>query len=119
MKFESKFLESRRLYLRPLEETDARGPYPTWLNDELACRGNSHHVRPYTRRQAVQYINEVTQNPSCLVLAVVLKKGRRHIGNIALNHIHPLYRSAEFSVLLGDTGQWGRGYGLEAARLLF
>lgn len=53
-----------------------------------------------------------------LVLAVVLDDGQRHIGNIALNRIHPIYRSAEFAILLGDSAEWGKGYGLEAGRLV-
>jgi RimJ/RimL family protein N-acetyltransferase len=112
------FLVGKALYLRPLSVDDADGPYPGWLNDANVCRGNSHHVYPYAREAAIEYIERAANSHEDLILAIVLKTGDRHIGNIALQRIHWVSRSAEFAILLGDTGQWGKGYGLEAARLL-
>jgi RimJ/RimL family protein N-acetyltransferase len=114
-----RFLQGARLYLSPLEEADLAGPYPAWLNDETACRGNSHHVFPYSLAQAAAYVRSVSQARDELVLAIVLNDADTHIGNVALSRIHPVYRSAEFSILLGDTREWGKGYGREAAELLF
>lgn len=113
-----KFIEGERLCLRPLVEEDADGPYPAWLNDSEVCKGNSHGVYPYSRTQAIEYIQYAATASDELILAVDLKDGGRHIGNIALQRIHKIYRSAEFSILLGDRNEWGKGYGLEAGRLL-
>lgn len=113
------FLAGERVCLRPLRETDADGPYADWLNDAEACRGNSHHIFPYTRAEALDYIRQSAARRDALVLAVTLKADGRHIGNIALQHIHPVNRSAEFSILIGDRTAWGQGYGLEAAQLVF
>jgi [ribosomal protein S5]-alanine N-acetyltransferase len=113
------FLEGPRLTLRPLSAEDAEGAYPGWLNDAHVSQGNSHHTRPYSRAQARAYIEQSRRPGSdSVVLAIVLKRGRRHIGNIALTHLHPVHQTAEFSILLGDATQWGHGYGVEAARLL-
>lgn len=113
------FLAGSRLILRPLSPADAEGAYPGWLNDAHICQGNSHHTRPYSRAQARDYI-EKSRQPGAdgVILAIELKRGARHIGNIALTQIHSIHRTAEFSILLGDASQWGKGYGLEAARLL-
>lgn len=113
------FLTGERVSLRPLIEADADGPYVTWFNDAEVCRGNSHHVFPYTREQALSYIRQSTQGREMLVLAIVLKGDQRHIGNIALQGIHSLNRSAEFAIVIGDKSTWGQGYGHEAAALLF
>ncbi len=113
-----RFLQGARLYLAPLDDADLDGPYPAWLNDEQVCRGNSHHVYPYSRAQAAEYIRAGSKAAGELVLAIRLNDGDKHIGNIALSRIHPIYRSAEFSILLGDAEEWGRGYGREAAELL-
>jgi [ribosomal protein S5]-alanine N-acetyltransferase len=113
-----RFLEGDELYLRALEERDVDGPYPAWLNDAEACAGNSHHTFPYTRARALDYVRATRGSDTELVLAVVLKDGNRHIGNIALSAIHLVYRSAQFSILLGDKSAWGKGYGAAAARLL-
>lgn len=112
------FLKGKQLYLRPLLESDAQGPYVSWFNDEEVCRGNSHHVFPYTPEMALAYIRTAAQGQDKLVLAILLDKDDRHIGNIALQHIHPIYRSAEFSIVIGDKSAWNKGYAKEAARLL-
>lgn len=112
------FLEGQRIYLRGLTDADASGDYPAWLNDAEVSRGNSHHVFPYSREAALDYIRQIRQSATSLALAIVLREDHRHIGNITLQSIHPIYRSAEFAVLIGDKAGWGKGYGLEAGRLV-
>lgn len=113
------FLVGDRIYLRALYETDAWGPYPTWFNDEETCRGNSHHVYPYTPEQALEYIRHANQSRQDLVLAIVRKEDDQHIGNIALHHISPVYRSAEYAIVIGEKVDRGKGYSKEAGRILF
>ena len=112
------FLAGERLYLRSLVEADAEGSYVTWFNDEDVCGSNSHHVFPYTSEDALAYIRHAVRTRDDLILALVLCGGDRHIGNIALQNIHPVYRSAEFSIAIGEKTAWGKGYGKEAGRLL-
>lgn len=99
-------------------EADADGAYPGWLNDAEVCRGNSHHVFPYTREGALAYIRQAAQTRDSLILAVILRDGHRHIGNIALQDIHPLNRSAELAILIGERDVWGSGFAHEAAELI-
>ncbi|MEQ1760507.1 MAG: GNAT family protein [Vicinamibacterales bacterium] len=112
------FLEGRRITLRPLVASDADGAYPQWLNDPEICAGNSHHVQPYSRDQARTYIAQSQDLLRDLVLAIVVTQDDAHIGNISLSGIHPIYRKAEFSILVGARSHWGQGYGEEAGRLL-
>ncbi|MDD1663878.1 MAG: GNAT family N-acetyltransferase [Methanomicrobiales archaeon] len=112
------FLTGPRLYLRPLELADCEGPYLDWFNDEEVCRGNRHHTFPYTPEKAREYVGMTRSSTDELVLAIVDRKEETHIGNIALQQIHSIYRSAEFSIIIGDKGSWGKGYGTEAGRLL-
>lgn len=118
MSKEPPFLQGERLYLRALSEDDAAGAYVEWFNDADVCLGNSHHVFPYTREAALEYIRRVRGTRDQLTLAMVLRADERHIGNLALQNIHPVYRTAEFSIVLGDKQLWGQGYGREAGRLL-
>jgi RimJ/RimL family protein N-acetyltransferase len=99
-------------------EADADGPYVSWFNDADTCRGNSHHVRPYSAADARAYIARVAAAPDQLVLAIVRREDGRHIGNIALQAINPVYRTAELSIMVGERDAWGQGYASEAARLL-
>lgn len=112
------FIEGKRLYLRALEESDANGNYPSWLNNEAVCKENSHHIYPYTRENAVSYIRSINSSQSHLVLAIVLKNQQQHIGNIALQSINHLNRSADLSILIGEMDAWGQGYAKEAASLI-
>ena len=112
------FLSGEKVYLRRLRESDAQGPYPSWFNDEEVCRGNSHHVFPYSQEQALAYIRE-NQGTDCrLVLAIARKEDGAHIGNIALDNINYFNRTAALTIIVGDKAAWGKGYGREAALLI-
>ena len=112
------FLEASDIYLRPLHADDANGPYPFWLNDDEVCRGTSHHIYPYTKKSASEYIEQANAATHALILAIVTKNNNKHIGNIALQQINWVYRRAEFAILLGDKSIWGKGYGYQAAKLI-
>lgn len=111
-------LEGEQLYLRPIEERDAEGNYPHWLNDPDVCRYNSHGDVTYTRAMAQAYIASVTDNPAYAVFAICLRKDSRHVGNIALQQISAKNRSAEFAILIGEPSVYGKGIGYEAGKLL-
>jgi [ribosomal protein S5]-alanine N-acetyltransferase len=112
------FLEAKRLYLRSLAETDAAEPYVSWFNDQEVCAGNSHHVFPYTSADAATYVAHARSTRDALILAIVLWEGHTHIGNIALQSIHSVHRTAEFAIVIGDKTAWGKGYAKESGRLL-
>src|SRR5262249_39270580 len=51
-------------------------------------------------------------------LAIILKEGDRHIGNIKLGPIQWIHRFADIGLLIGEKDCWGRGYATEAIRLV-
>lgn len=112
------FLLGENVYLRALRDEDAEGPYGGWFNDEEVCLGNSHHVFPYTKEAALEFIRAVHKRRDCLVLAIAGRADNRHIGNISLQNIDPVHRAAEFAILIGDRASWGKGFGKEAGKLL-
>jgi len=115
------FLVGERVYLRQLVASDADGPYPTWFNDAEVCAANSHGVYPYNADQAAEYIAwsiAAARAGTDLVLAICTIADDIHIGNVALQNIHPIYRSADFAIVIGDKRAWGRGLGTEAAQLI-
>lgn len=112
------FLESERLILRPLQESDVEGDYAVWLNDPEVCSGNSHALFPVSREALLSYVRRVGNSPSDVVLAIILRSDGRHIGNVSLQSIHWVNRSAELAILLGAKDCWGQGYGEEAARMM-
>jgi ribosomal-protein-alanine N-acetyltransferase len=110
------FLLGERVALRALTLADVDGPYLEWFNDPEVCRLNSHHVFPYTRPEALQWVENLGGRRDAIVLAITMDG--RHVGNISLQGIDPVSRSAELAIVLGDRSVWGQGIGLEAARLL-
>lgn len=111
------FIEGRRIHLRVLQPSDVDGNYINWFNDAEVCRYNSHHVYPYTKSDAQEYIEKVRKAKDVLVLAIVTKGGC-HIGNVSLQKISLVNRSAEFAIIIGEQKFWGKGFAKEASRLL-
>lgn len=112
------FLETQRLYLRPLMPSDVEGPYGDWFSDEEVCRYNSHHRFPVDKEALIEYIQHSNRTKERLVLGVFQKEGEKHIGNISLQCIDFLSRSAEFAILIGDKEVWGQGFSKEAGKAL-
>ena len=118
MSDEPVFLEGDLVILRPLEEADFEGNYAKWLNDKEVCEGNSHHTYPYTKADGLKYIRHALETRSECILAVVDKETKTHIGNIALQSINPIYRTAEFAIIIGERDFWGKGYAKDASKLI-
>ena len=112
------FIEGTLVNLRPLSLLDVDQNYVNWLNDPEVCEFNSHHVFPYTLALAKEYVEKVQTSRSDLVLAIVAIDSGKHIGNIALQNIHAVNRSAEYAIVLGDKAYWGKGVGKEASMLI-
>lgn len=112
------FLQTERLILRPLSMDDLQTGYVGWLNDAEICSGNGHHYFPYTSRMGETYIIDSQNNNKNIILAIVEKKTLRHIGNIALQNIHPIHRSADLSILIGEKDFWRGHYGYEASEAM-
>lgn len=113
------FISGKTIDLRPLAPADADGNYVNWLNDSEVCQYNSHHVFPYNRELAIKYIEDKQASKKDLVLAISTKgKGAKHIGNVALQNIDYVSRSAEYAIILGEKNFWGKGIAKEASALI-
>jgi ribosomal-protein-alanine N-acetyltransferase len=113
-----KFLEGSNIYLRQLDNSDLNSNYQNWFNDPDVCRFNSHHRFPNHEEDMVDYYNNVVRSKNNLVLAICNKKTDEHIGNISLQNIDLVDRSAEFAIVIGNKKFWGRGVGKEAGVLM-
>ena len=112
------FLKGELLYLTALEEKDLSGNYFQWLNDESVNEFNSHGVFPSTESGMQAFLSDQHTSKNKLVLAIVDSKTDLHIGNISLQAIDWISRSAEFAILLGDKKYWGMGYSTEASLII-
>lgn len=112
------FLEGKRIGLRALVEADTDGNYQNWFHDSDVCMYNSHHRYVMSRRELLEYCRKSQEIKDAVILAVELKETKVHIGNIALQRIHYIDRSAEIAFIFGEKEYWKQGYATEAAAML-
>jgi len=112
------FLEGKLIFLRGLCSEDANDRYPQWFNSDDINKYNSHHRHPYSRTEAISYIEALLDDRTKLVLAIVDKETNRHIGNVALQDISNINRSANLAIIIGEKEFWGKGIAVEASCLI-
>lgn len=112
------FLIGNTIYLRELEESDLNKNYQQWFNDAEVCQHNSHHRFPNYRQNMEEYYKNVIKSKNNLILAIVDKETDQHIGNISLQDIDSINRSAEFAIIIGNKDFWGKRIGKEAGKLI-
>lgn len=101
-------------FVRPLGEEDLAGAYPTWFENQEVCRYNSHGKFFKTKVYFKKYLDEL--NKEDRVVWAICHKVDGHIGNVALQEISLINRTAEFAIILGDKRHWRKGLGLLAGK---
>lgn len=107
---------SQDYHVRPLAEEDLDGPYLGWFEDQEVCRYNSHGKFFKTRSAFRQFLGELNREDRVVWAIVHAQDG--HIGNISLQEISLIDRTAELAIIIGDKRHWGRGVGAMAGRAL-
>ena len=116
MNMRKPFLTGEKVYLRAITKEDLNANYREWFNDEEVCRYNSHHRFPNYDENMREYYERVIKSRENLILAICDKKTDAHIGNIALENISAVDRSAEFAIIIGDKKSWGKRIGTDASK---
>ncbi len=117
--------ETDRLILEPFSRKHLGEPYQSWFHDPEITKYNSHGLFPYTTAKMEAFLAGVEAG-NMIVLAI-MAKGKpsqyvgktTHIGNVSLQSLNWINRSAEYAVVVGDKSYWGKGYATEASQLLF
>lgn len=112
------FLKGQKIYLRGLQIEDASGNYQKWFNDQEVCQYNTHGIFPMNENQLIDFITATYSSRNTLVLAIVSIEENIHIGNVSLQNIDWIARTAEFAIIIGEKAFWNKGVGLEAAKLI-
>lgn len=113
------FLLGERLFLAPLRKEDAPH-YERWLNAP-AMREFLYPVVPQTREAQLRALEpRLVAGPNTAVsFGIWLKEAEpRLIGDLSLFDINHRNQVATLAILIGEPGEWSRGYGREAMRLL-
>ena len=109
-------MKNLKVHLRPLDKSDLNERYLSWVNDFEVIKYMETGTFPVRMENLEQYYDFMTNSPNHLILAIMV--GQEHIGNITLNDINWIHRIANLGIMIGDKDYWGKGYGIEAIKLM-
>ena len=107
-----------RINLRKVKESDAGNNYYHWMNDSEVTRFLANGVQRHSIESLREYIKEKNKDSSNYFLAIIIKDGNQHIGNIKLGPINWVHRHGDIGIIIGEKEQWGKGYATEAISLV-
>jgi RimJ/RimL family protein N-acetyltransferase len=96
-------------YVRPLRSEDLDGPYTKWFEDQEVCKFNRHGTFPKTRKYFDAFFDTLNQEDK--IVWAICHGSDGHVGNISLDNIDFINRSAAFTIIVGDRRHWGKGVG--------
>ena len=110
------FRIGERIYLRPVERDDAP-LFVAWLNDPEVTETLAMY-RPINLATEEGFIAGVYKSEHDVVLGIVAKGDDQLVGVTGLHNIDWKNRQASFGISIGVKGEWDKGYGGEATRLM-
>src|SRR3954447_25913603 len=96
------FLTGPRLCLREVRRSDVNENYYHWLNDPEVTRYLETRYVPRSLENIRAFVEHLDGNRDEVFLAICLKDGDRHIGNIKLGPINWVHRYSDISLLIGE-----------------
>lgn len=112
----NRFLEGKKVYLRPIQRSDM-SCIQGWINN-FQIRRLIGDVRPMSDEALEQYYDKLTTDESRVWFAVVSKENDKVIGEIGLLRMFHFWRTTDLSIIIGDESAQGKGYGSEAIHLI-
>jgi ribosomal-protein-alanine N-acetyltransferase len=112
------FLQGERLYLREVRPSDVNENYYRWMNDPEVTQYLESRFYPNSMESLREYVAGKRGDRNNVFLAIILKDGDRHIGNIKLGPIDWIHRIGDIGILIGERDCWGKGYATEAIGLV-
>ncbi|MEN1970567.1 GNAT family protein [Lentibacillus sp. N15] len=112
-----KFLESKRVYLRPIENEDLDFFYAKALWDKEGRRLTGTQTI-FSRSGVQKWFENISTDSSRMDLLICLQENNQPIGDIAMLDIDHQNRNSLVRISIFDHGFWGNGYGTEAMALL-
>ncbi len=111
-------LETSRLIIKPLSQTDNIEDYLSWMKDKSNIFISS--INPnYTNGDIYNFICEKNSDPNALLLGIFDKITGKHIGNGKFEPINFNEKYAIFGILIGDINFRGKGIGPEFIHACF
>ncbi len=87
-----------------------------WHNSAEVMRLDGLY-RPVSQGNFDEWFNTIGKDPSRVVFSIRKQGDLALLGYVQVTNIHPIYRSAEIGIMIGDSENRGTGYGREALTL--
>ena len=112
------FLDGERIYLREIRLSDVNENYHRWMNDPEIIRYLESRFSDNSMDAIKDFVEKMLKDRDNIFMAIVLKDGDRHIGNIKIGPINRFHHFADIGLLIGERDCWGKGYATEALGLV-
>ena len=113
-------IASGRVFLRPFEAADAE-LYRRWRAEaEPMALAGWHERAPLSLAQVERRIARIAddQGKEVYTFVICLAEDERPIGEVMLTDLDRLNGSAQVGIFIGESDEWGKGYGTDAVRAL-
>ncbi|WP_088831942.1 GNAT family N-acetyltransferase [Paenibacillus tyrfis] len=112
-----KILEGKQIYLRPIEIDDL-DDYYVYLSDPTTSRFTGSQ-KVFSKQTAASWIENISKLDSSRVdLMIISQATDRLVGEVVLNDIDPINRSANIRIAIAGQANQGKGHGTEAMLLM-
>lgn len=96
------FREGKITYFRPLLKSDIRSEYLAWLNNPELNKYSAHfRTWPTTENDIHDFYNNEQKDNNNVVFAACCKKTGKHFGNLSINNIDWVGRTAQHNTNIG------------------
>ncbi len=110
-------IEGGRIYLKSLSFDNVTHNYVDWMNDEETNQFLESRFKTWTADDIMEYVKSINESPDNFLFGIFLIENHEHIGNIKIGNINRIHKFADIGLILGNKGEWGKGYGTEAVML--
>lgn len=104
--------------IKPLTEENATLDYVEWLNNTEINQYLESRFIEHSKKTIAKYITELNESKQDYLFGIFDKELGKHIGNIKIGPVNPIYRRAEVGLLIGDKNYWGKGIASKAIGLI-
>jgi [ribosomal protein S5]-alanine N-acetyltransferase len=118
MKKKSYFLKGSGIYLSYPSYEDVGKDWFNWFNDPEINSLIGKYPWPNSVSDQKKYLDDVRRNKDRLLLGINIIKNSKMIGVISLSKLNSHHRSAESSIIIGNSKYKNGIYALEALALL-
>lgn len=109
------FLETDRFYLTKVDKEHCNDQYLGWLHDKDVNKFLETGKVPTNIKELLSYVNNVK---ALLFLAIHEKGSNIYLGNIKIDVMNTVHRTAEYGILIGNKSYWGKGVAEEISRVV-